>query len=165
LITLHSPIATQQKLVIESRRRTSALAASSLIDTDFSSIASALNRIVAAAAGSANIAEDAVSALGSKLGKLGVRGIAAALQLHTDIVRVRAAVGVAGTADVARETIGVGCALRRGGGSECQGHGDDCRLDGDTGHVVTGGCFIDEYVRLLVVLMIVQVGCMYTKGS
>lgn len=75
-----------------------------------------------------------------------IRLVVAGSNLNAHIV-TRATTKVAGAADVARETVGIGAALRCCGGSEDHG-GHDGRLEEKAEHfgscVKDVGCFVDE---------------------
>lgn len=112
----------------------SALSASGSVNTDFSKDCVAALLDISFAAVASAVAEDRVAALWSEVGELRIRlvGAGSSLDAHLCCIGVTK---VAGAADEAREAVGIGGALRSGGGSE--GHGgshDGSRLEEKAEH-------------------------------
>jgi hypothetical protein len=89
--------------------------------------------VVSFTAGASDIAEDAVAALRSVVGELRIRLAVAGSNLDADIAS--GGTNVAGATDEARETVGIGVALRSCcAGSEGDGGGNDGRLEEKADH-------------------------------
>lgn len=100
------------------RLRRSALHTSRLVNTNFCCDPLAVIFILTTTAVAAHIAKVAVATLWPILGELGIRLIYASFELNANIVGIRRPKCIAGAANLARKTIGVGSAL--GGCARCQ---------------------------------------------
>lgn len=111
----------------------SAIGTSGSVDTDLSKDCLVARLVISFAAGASDIAEDAVAALWSVVGELRIRLAVAGANLDAHIAS--GGTNVAGAADEARETVGIGVALRSCRvGTESHGGGNDGRLEEKTDH-------------------------------
>lgn len=133
---MQNPISKGAK-VKKSRKlgRCGALLASRLVDADLSENRLAARLVVALAAGAADVAKDAVAALGPVLGELGIGLVVARPGLDANVGAGAGKGEVAGAADVAGEAVGAGVALGGGGaGSKSHGDGGESRLEDEADH-------------------------------